>query len=677
MSEPTFSDESIVGQHNTILKSSEDHQQSDQTPDAALAETPPTHADPESSSASPSELDRTEPIEEPLLCDPPEPPDQVSAEHTSEAEPAQDDLDPQLPEPSEIDEEVQSPTVEQEADRAEEPREESSAESSAEPLLLEELSEPLSEIPAPPLLDRGTEIISPEGATFRIRTQLRSDSQINLYQAIWIAPQKEVWLREALSGTEAAERLQHEATVLQDLNHQMFPQVFSLFDQDGKTILISEAINTETTLADWLERDRVPLPQLLSTLAQLAFGLTHLHTKGWVHLGLRPTQIAIGKPIKIFEFSYAVRLGQTTAHPFLHVGYSSPDLRPELPVDAREDVYSVGAILYAALTGQNLSEMGLEHSRLPEIPGGLQLLRRCLGSRDSRLKTMEELHQHLLRLKRRIAPTISYSIAAATTIGLEATRTTNQDAYGYLNGQFLCEAEEQVWSIACIADGMGGMAAGEVASEVAVKAVLAEAALHFATLQSGPDPTSTVKTWVQKANQQVCQTLKQRHERGGCTMLCVCLINRRFTIAHVGDCRLYRIRGKDVIRLTQDHSLAMVHVLQQQISLEELRQHPDRSKVTRSLGERSPLPEYYIDTLQPMTTQTTIELQTEDVLLLCSDGLWEPLLEQDMAEVIAAAGFDLQHAANELINLTLQRGAPDNATVLLVRLNETAILKEE
>src|SRR6185503_16397279 len=122
----------------------------------------------------------------------------------------------------------------------------------------------------------------------------------------------------------------------------------------------------------------------------------------------------------------------------------------------------------------------------PPVPlaGVPQILHRCLCSREARYPTMEELHRDLLRLARRSAPSASYSLAAATTIGLEPTRTTNQDAYACLTGHLDCEAGRQAWAIACIADGMGGMSAGEVASEVAVKTVLAGAASGLASAPS-------------------------------------------------------------------------------------------------------------------------------------------------------------------------------------------------
>src|SRR5262249_38545855 len=117
-----------------------------------------------------------------------------------------------------------------------------------------------------------------------------------------------------------------------------------------------------------------------------------------------------------------------------------------------------------------------------------QILHYCLGDRGSRYSTMDELHRDLLRLARRLAPRVSHALSASTTIGLEPTRTTNQDAYAYLNGRLESEDGPTAWSVICLADGMGGMAAGEVASSVAVQAVMATAAAALAGDRDGFPP---------------------------------------------------------------------------------------------------------------------------------------------------------------------------------------------
>jgi protein phosphatase len=545
---------------------------------------------------------------------------------------------------------------------------------------LEEQVEPLPELSLPEPLTADTAIAAPDGKLFRIVEWLRSESQTNLYAAIG-EDGHSVWLREAFSETDTAAQFLHEEKVLQGLNCPMFPQVGGCFESNGKTYLITEEISTQrSTLADLLRNKERKLPDILSVLAQVAFGLTQLHTHGWVHLGLRPTHIILGKPVKILDGSYATRIGEKPAATFSHAGYSPPELQSPEPVDARADIYGLGALLYQAVKGETIPETGPELTLLPPMAGVKQILSHCLGERDSRYQTMADLHLDLLRLKRRLETTVSYSVAAATTIGLESTRTTNQDAHAYLSGHLTSEQGEQQWVVACVADGMGGMAAGELASEVAVKVVLREAAAAFTQSHevSVAAQMEWVKHWVHKANQDVCAAMERHQAKGGCTLSCACLVNQRLAIAHVGDCRIYRFRKSEVkpLLLTRDHSLVMARVLQGELKLEEVRNHPDRSMINRSLGERHPLPDYYIDTLETATSQPVMDLQVGDVLLLCSDGLWEPVLEAEMFQVVQDYASNLQAMANALLKIALQRGAPDNATVVLLRLDESDVPKE-
>jgi len=219
---------------------------------------------------------------------------------------------------------------------------------------------------------------------------------------------------------------------------------------------------------------------------------------------------------------------------------------------------------------------------------------------------------------------------------------------------------------------MGGMAAGEVASDVAVRTVLSEAAsaLGGCRLHTTEEQAQLLKEWAHKANEKVCAALEKRQARGGCTLVCVSVIGMRMALAHVGDCRLYRLREGNLSLLTRDHSVVMALVLQGELTLEEIRNHPDRSKVTRSLGDRQPLPDYYVDGLDVVATSIVEELRPGDTLLLCSDGLWEPVQEEEMKKAIQDHAPDLHASADAMLKIALDRGAPDNATVVLLRLDE-------
>ncbi len=384
----------------------------------------------------------------------------------------------------------------------------------------------------------------------------------------------------------------------------------------------------------------------------------------------------LGKPLKLTDPINATRLREVPAGRYYHAGYSPPELLKEEPIDVRADIYSVGAMLFHAVYGRPIAETGTELMTWePPVPiaGVPQILHRCLCERESRYARMEELHQDLLRLARRIAPTVRHSIAAATSIGLEPTRTTNQDAFGHLSGRAASEGGEWVWSVVCVADGMGGMEAGELASEAAVEAVLDRAAAWFSPRRSPTqeEHVQEIRRWAQAANEKVCSALEGRGARGGCTLVCACLVGRRLAVAHVGDCRIYLIKDDEIELLTRDHSLPMALVQQGEIPIEAVRSHPDRSRVLRSLGDRRPMPDYFIDSLEQATGAATMELHPGETLMLCSDGVWEPLNEDSILEIVRRHRSNLHAAADSLLAATLGKGAPDNATVLLLRVEES------
>jgi len=138
---------------------------------------------------------------------------------------------------------------------------------------------------------------------------------------------------------------------------------------------------------------------------------------------------------------------------------------------------------------------------------------------------------------------------------------------------------------------------------------------------------------------------------------------------------LYLVRGGKAQVLTRDHSVAMSLAIQGDIPLEEVRHHPDRNRVTRSLGERIPMPDYYADTLQVATGFPSMMLDAGDLLVLCSDGVWEPVTDDEIAACASESG-NLSTIARRLIDLTLQRGAPDNASVVLLRIHEEETVTE-
>ena len=100
----------------------------------------------------------------------------------------------------------------------------------------------------------------------------------------------------------------------------------------------------------------------------------------------------------------------------------------------------------------------------------------------------------------------------------------------------------------------------------------------------------------------------------------------------------------------------MALAMQGEIPLEDVRKHPERSRVTRSLGEKRPMPDYLVDTLEQVTGKPTMELEAGDTLLLCSDGVWEPLSDEELVSYVASYKSDLNAAAEAIVKATLARG---------------------
>ena len=222
-----------------------------------------------------------------------------------------------------------------------------------------------------------------------------------------------------------------------------------------------------------------------------------------------------------------------------------------------------------------------------------------------------------------------------------------------------------------VADGMGGHAAGEVASRVAVDAIE-----EFVTLTSGNEEITwpfgldetisydgnRLKTAIRHANRKVIEATRERAELEGMatTVAAVLVDGDVANIAHVGDSRIYLWSGGEIRLLTSDHSWINEQVQSGVISAEQARSHPLRNVVTRALGGRAEL----------VVDVQSRKMAAGEVLLLCSDGLTTMVPDEQIAELVAGAGEDLAAAARALVDAANESGGEDNITVLLVRFEE-------
>ena len=200
-----------------------------------------------------------------------------------------------------------------------------------------------------------------------------------------------------------------------------------------------------------------------------------------------------------------------------------------------------------------------------------------------------------------------------------------------------------------VCDGMGGHAAGEVASEIAVN-VIADRA------PAAPD-ASALGQAVEEANLAIIQAAREGVGRAGmgCTCTAAMLENERLVVAQVGDSRAYLMHGGVLQQITRDHSLMADFIEAGQITPEEARVHPQRSVITRALGS------------DPRTQPDLFEINvsTGDRLLICSDGLTSMIEDYEIEDILNRTP-DPQIAASKLVNAAIAAGGHDNVTVIVV-----------
>ena len=201
-----------------------------------------------------------------------------------------------------------------------------------------------------------------------------------------------------------------------------------------------------------------------------------------------------------------------------------------------------------------------------------------------------------------------------------------------------------------VADGVGGAAAGEVASATTAYVVSA-----LAAMESRGDLLEMLRDATRTAHEQLRVGVELDGSRAGMatTLTAIVTDGDRCALVHVGDSRAYLLRGGELHRLTADHTFVQSLVEQGRLSPEEVRRHPYRSVVLRSVDAETP----------PEPDAVYLDLRVGDRLLLCSDGLTD--LVSDAVITSAMTGLDRDEAVSVLVRAALEAGGRDNVTCLL------------
>ena len=236
-----------------------------------------------------------------------------------------------------------------------------------------------------------------------------------------------------------------------------------------------------------------------------------------------------------------------------------------------------------------------------------------------------------------------------TDVGLQ--RHENQDTFAVERGA----ADGQLIAVVC--DGMGGENCGQIASSLAVRAFLDELHAVLRADMTTEQLREAVSFCVSKANAAVNRHAQEHTECHGMgtTLVSAVTNGSSAVICNVGDSRAYRVGTGRLERITRDHSVVEGLIESGSITAEQARTHPNRNLITRALG-----PEEHIE-----CDVYDVTLGADERLLLCSDGLVVTATDEEMYEAVAR-GEKPAESLEHLLELSKQRGAPDNVTAVLL-----------
>jgi serine/threonine protein phosphatase PrpC len=248
---------------------------------------------------------------------------------------------------------------------------------------------------------------------------------------------------------------------------------------------------------------------------------------------------------------------------------------------------------------------------------------------------------------------MKFAIYQSSRIG---GRKYNQDrtAYAYSDKALLL----------VLADGMGGHLHGELAAQMAINTFVAS--FEQAAWPRVPDPGAFLREIMQCAHMDIIRYAHDQKLAGnpGTTCVAVLVQDGQMYCAHAGDSRMYLLRGREVLTRTRDHSVVQQWADWGVIKPEEMKTHPDRNRITNCLGGSEDM--FYVE------SAPVVSLQQGDVMLLCSDGLWGPLEDAEIATELLDT--PLPETTEQLMDKALGReGArADNTTAVIARWGDGA-----
>ncbi|MCE9530256.1 MAG: protein phosphatase 2C domain-containing protein [Planctomycetes bacterium] len=484
-----------------------------------------------------------------------------------------------------------------------------------------------------------------------------------------------------------------EKRLLARTSHLSLPRILDMFEEKNYEYMIEEVPLGRSFWDSW-EEEPVSWHTRCLWLIQIAEALEQLHQVGGILADLRPEIVVVTPTRQAVLTDLASLLPQSPPEKknVPESLYAAPELLSDPEnIDARSDLYSFGAMIYSLLHGRELTDLdftdkGMPRPYLERYPDGHPMLGRLLArtfthevdrrfpSRDRAATDPSGFHELIdtLRACSRCLDAIRLDVAGWTNTGV--VRSGNEDAIAVLHCMEARLEDSDDFTVIVLADGMGGMASGEVAASMTIQTIRDFFFQHppFTDLmlsKTTPDspkaedsplstPAEVIQAALREANRRVWEQGQNNPEqRGmGCTAEVVLIDGKQVWIGHVGDSRTYHARHGRLIQVTHDQTLVSQLVALGQLTEAEASHHPQRSELQQAIGGRR---DVYPD-------QYTLTLETGDWLLVCTDGLSNQLKPAEIISIMHAAG-SAEKAARRLVNHAILSVAQDNVSVVVAR----------
>jgi len=262
-------------------------------------------------------------------------------------------------------------------------------------------------------------------------------------------------------------------------------------------------------------------------------------------------------------------------------------------------------------------------------------------------------------------PVLALQVGSDTDPGIRRKHSPNEDTILVTQGSMPSASPSTLpkpFVLLIVADGMGGQAHGQEASRLAVQSLTRYVSGSLGSQQLKPEAVLSLLTaGVQYANQVVHQHNQEQRDTMGTTMTAALVMDSTAYVAHVGDSRLYLYREpRGLVQITRDHTVVASLVAVGVIESKDIYTHPMRNRIYRSLGEKATVE----------VDGSAVSLAAGDLLLLCSDGLWEMVRDPQIAAILTTHRPHPSKTAHALVKAALAGGGEDNVSVIVAQVSK-------